>query len=142
MPARFAPEARFKLTPAPTVPFRGTENDELEQLKNHGKPGEFAGASYRLRTQLKQVREQFDSVASPVRAYLKKLFGKFDSAADELALAFLVASSQGRHRAGQWLDDPELCRGEATASMNGLRTRAVGYLDAVKKQPQSASAGK
>lgn len=33
LPARFAPEARFELTPAPTVPFRGTQNGELERLK-------------------------------------------------------------------------------------------------------------
>ncbi len=104
---------------------------ELNQLKASGKPGEFAGALYRLRGQLKQIREQFDSVALPVGAYLKVIFGKFEGPADELALAFLIASSQGRHRARQWLDDPELCRGEATASMNGLRSRAVAYLDAV-----------
>jgi hypothetical protein len=105
--------------------------EELQQLKASGKPGEFAGAAYRLRGQLKQVRQQFDSVALPVGAYLKTLYGKFEGPADELALAFLIASSQGRHRARQWLDDPELCRGEATASVNGLRLRAVAYLDAV-----------
>jgi hypothetical protein len=104
---------------------------ELQQLKESGKPGEFAGAAYRLRGQLKQVREQLDSLALPVGAYLKIVFGTFGGPADELALAFLIASSQGRHRARQWLDDPELCRGEATASMNGLRSRAVAYLDAV-----------
>ena len=105
--------------------------EELRQLKTSGKPGEFAGALARLRGQLKQIREQFDSVALPVGAYLKTIFGKFEGPADELALAFLIASSQGRHRARQWLDDPELCRGEATASMNGLRSRAVAYLDAL-----------
>jgi hypothetical protein len=104
---------------------------ELLQLKTSGKPGEFAGSLYRLRGHLKQIREQFDSVALPVGAYLKTIFGKFEGPADELALAFLIASSQGRHRARQWLDDPELCRGEATASMNGLRSRAVAYLDAL-----------
>lgn len=106
--------------------------DELVQLKATGKPGEFAGSAHRLRSQLKQVRQQFDSIALPVGAYLKTIFGKFEGPADELALAFLVASSQGRHRAKQWLDDPELCKGEATASVNGLRTRAAAYLDAVK----------
>src|SRR5436190_1297853 len=99
--------------------------EELQQLKTSGKPGEFAGAAYRLRGQLKQIRDQFDSIALPVGAYLKIIFGKFEGPADELALAFLIASSQGRHRARQWLDDPELCRGEATASVNGLRSRAA-----------------
>ena len=112
--------------------------EELEQLKTGGKPGEFAGASYRFSTQLKEVRGQHESIATPIRAYMKHLYGAFGNAADELALAFLVASSQGRHRAKQWLDDPELCRGEATASMNGLRTRAGTYLDAVKNKPAGA----
>ena len=112
--------------------------DELLQLKSHGKPGEFAGSAHRLREQLKQVRQQFDAVALPVGAYLKTIFGKFEGPSDELALAFLIASSQGRHRARQWLDDPELCRGEATASMNGLRSRATSYLQAMT--PPAASA--
>lgn len=114
--------------------------DELSQLKTSGQPGEYAGAAHRLRTQLKQVRAQFDSIALPVGAYLKGLFGTFGGPADELALAFLIASSQGRHRAKQWLDDPDLCRGEATASMNGLRNRATTYLDAAKSLTQSTTA--
>ena len=109
--------------------------DELGLLKVDGKPGEFAGALYRFRGRLKEIRSQFDPVAQPIGVYLKNIFGSFGGDADELALAFLMASSQGRHRAKQWLDDPELCRGEATASMNGLRTRAEYYLDAMTKLP-------
>ena len=112
--------------------------DELGLLKVDGKPGEFAGALYRFRTRLKDIRSQFDPVAQPVAGYLKGIFGSFGGDADELALAFLMASSQGRHRAKQWLDDPELCRGEASASMNGLRTRAEYYLDAMVKLPVPA----
>jgi hypothetical protein len=114
--------------------------EELEQLNKSGKPGEFAGASYRFRSQLKQIREQYESLATPIRAYLRGLYGSYAGESDELALAFLVASSQGRHRARQWLDDPELCRGEATASMNGLRGRATSYLDAMRNLPAAAKA--
>lgn len=32
--ARFAPEARFKVRPAPVAPFRTTRENELERLKN------------------------------------------------------------------------------------------------------------
>jgi hypothetical protein len=115
--------------------------DEMTLLKTDGKPGEFAGVAHRLRTMLKQVRAQFNTIALPLGVYFTSLFGNFGGDADELALAFLIASSQGRHRAKQWLDDPDLCRGEATASMNGLRVRAVRYLDAVKHLPQSTAAG-
>jgi hypothetical protein len=109
--------------------------DQMTQLRTNGAPGEYAGVASRLRTMLKQVRSQFNTIAMPVAVYLTGLFGNFGDEADELALAFLIASSQGRHRARQWLDDPELCRGEATASMNGLKSRAVRYLDAVKNMP-------
>jgi hypothetical protein len=114
--------------------------DELSALQSRGQPGEFAGSSQRLKDQLKQVRAQFDTIALPVGAYLKGLFGTYGGPADELALAFLIASSQGRHRAKQWLDDPDLCKGEATASMNGLRSRAEKYLDAAKNMSKSVSA--
>jgi len=114
--------------------------DQMTQLKTNGAPGEFAGVAHRLRTMLKQTRNQFNTIALPVAVYLTGIFGNFGGDADELALAFLIASSQGRHRAKQWLDDPELCKGEATASMNGLRSRAVRYLDAVKNMPQKTAA--
>lgn len=114
--------------------------EELEYLKANGKPGEFAGTLYRMRGQLKEVRAQHETAGTPLRTYLKKLFPVWTAEADELAFAFLVSSSQGRYRAKQWLEDPDLCRSEATASMNGLRTRAVAYLDAVKHQPAKVGA--
>lgn len=114
--------------------------EELEHLKVNGKPGEFAGTLYRLRGMLKQVRGQFESMAVPLRAYFLKLFPSYGSPSDDLAFSFLVSSSQGRYRAKQWLEDPELCKGEATASMNGLRGRAVAYLDAAKHMPAKAAA--
>jgi len=114
--------------------------EELEYLKVNGKPGEFAGTLYRMRTQLREVRSQHEPMGNPLRGYLKKLFPGWGVESDELAFSFLVSSSQGRYRAKQWLEDPELCRGEASASMNGLRTRAMAYLDAVKHQPARAAA--
>jgi hypothetical protein len=113
---------------------------ELEYLKGNGKPGEFAGTLYRMRGMLKEVRSQYESTGAPIRGYLKKLFPGATVEADELAFSFLMSSSQGRYRAKQWLEDPELCRGEATASMNGLRTRALAYLDAVKHLPAKVAA--
>ena len=113
--------------------------EELEHLKVNGKPGEFAGTLYRMRGMLKNIRAQHESTGGPLRAYLLKLFPSYGSPSDDLAFAFLVSSSQGRYRAKQWLEDPELCKGEATASMNGLRTRALAYLDALKAQPAPAA---
>ena len=112
--------------------------EELEHLKVNGKPGEFAGTLYRMRGMLKQVRTQHEPMGLPLRKYLLTLFPAYGSQTDDLAFSFLVSSSQGRYRAKQWLEDPELCKGEATASMNGLRTRALTYLDALKQQPAKA----
>ena len=114
--------------------------EELEHLKVNGKPGEFAGTLYRMRGMLKQVRAQHEPMAVPLRTYFLKLFPSYGSQTDDLAFSFLVSSSQGRYRAKQWLEDPELCKGEATASMNGLRTRALAYLDATKHFPAKAAA--
>jgi hypothetical protein len=83
---------------------------------------------------------QHEATGGPLRAYLLKLFPSYGSPSDDLAFSFLVSSSQGRYRAKQWLEDPELCKGEATASMNGLRTRALAYLDALKAQAAPAPA--
>ncbi|MBV8878760.1 MAG: hypothetical protein JO332_02240 [Planctomycetaceae bacterium] len=113
--------------------------EELEQLKVNGKPGEFAGTLYRMRTMLKNVRAQHEAMGEPLRKYLLSLYPSYGSPSDDLAFSFLVSSSQGRYRAKQWLEDPELCKGEATASVNGLRTRALAYLDALKQQPAPAA---
>ena len=34
VPTRFAPETRFELRPAPSVPFRAVQENEFERLKN------------------------------------------------------------------------------------------------------------
>ncbi|MBC8097723.1 MAG: hypothetical protein H7Y43_18135 [Akkermansiaceae bacterium] len=34
VPTRFGPETRFELRPTPAVPFRATQETELERLKN------------------------------------------------------------------------------------------------------------
>src|SRR5271156_2555489 len=34
VPTRFAPETRFELRPAPSVPFRAAQETEFERLKN------------------------------------------------------------------------------------------------------------
>ena len=53
--------------------------EELAQLKTGGKPGEFAGAATRLRSQLKEIRAALDGLISPLHAYLTGAFGSFDS---------------------------------------------------------------
>jgi hypothetical protein len=35
VPARFGPETRFEMRPAPPAPFRATQETEFERLKSH-----------------------------------------------------------------------------------------------------------
>lgn len=107
--------------------------EELEQLRSGGKPGEFAGAAHRLRTQLKQAREANDGLIPSLRSYLTGAFGSFDSERDDLATALLAAAPQGPHLARQWLDDPALCHDAAVAAMTAMRARAAAYLEAARK---------
>jgi hypothetical protein len=44
VPARFGPETRFEVWPAPPVPFRALLEDEFERLKNRLLARQLAGA--------------------------------------------------------------------------------------------------
>ncbi len=103
---------------------------ELEQLQKSGKPGEFAGAAYNVRQRLQHVRAQNGDLVRSLGTYLKTLYGTWAGESDDLALVLLITEEEGRHRARQWLEDPELCRGEAMAAMNGMRSRARLHLEA------------
>jgi len=107
--------------------------EELAQLKTGGKPGEFAGAATRLRTQIKEVRAAHEDLIPPLHGYLRGAFGGFDSDRDTLALALLAGAPQGPHLARQWLDDPALCHDAAVAAMTAMRARASAYLESARK---------
>ncbi len=106
---------------------------ELERLRIAGRPGEFEGEAARVRGFLGQVRERYGSVVAELRNFLSGVFGRWEGEIEETALAFIAASPKGRHRARQWLDDPELCREEAAGFVEGMRERARDYLDALSK---------
>ncbi len=98
--------------------------DELERLKRAGKPGEFAGAAYSLRERVREAMSKHEVLAGNLRSYLEKVFGGWTGEAQEIAIAIVLGSAHGRHRAKQWLDDPEVCRNEAMGLMKSLLDRA------------------
>jgi len=65
--AEFAPEAqfdvRFELKPAPPVPFRGTQEDEFEQLKNRLLTSHLAKATPELNTPLRRAANDAAAIA-------------------------------------------------------------------------------
>ena len=113
---------------------------ELQRLKRAGKPGEFAGEAFRTRERFVELRGKRGRFVGDLRAYLIKLFGKWEGEIEELVLAFIAASARGRHRARQWLDDPELCKDEAARFVADLRARAGEYREALATTPDEGAA--
>jgi hypothetical protein len=107
--------------------------EDLERLRNGARPGEFAGAAYVLRDRLRIVGSRHSILVSDLLAYLTKIFGSWRGPAEEVTVALIIASSQGRHRVKQWLDDPELCREDASRFVAGLRQRAIESLEPVRR---------
>jgi hypothetical protein len=105
---------------------------ELQRLKRAGKPGEFAGETFRTRERLKELRGKLGRFVGDLRAFFIRTFGTWEGEIEELVLAFIAASARGRHRARQWLDDPELCKDEAARFVADLRSRAGEYREALK----------
>jgi hypothetical protein len=97
---------------------------ELERLRAGGRPGEFEGEVFRVRGKLELVRQRYGRIAGELRTFLSGVLGRWEGEAEETAIAFIAASSKGRHRARQWLEDPELCREEAARFVEGLREQA------------------
>jgi hypothetical protein len=105
---------------------------ELQRLKRDGQPGEFAGEAMRVKGRIAEVRARFDRFVADLRAFFEKTFGSWQGEIEELVLAFIAASPRGRHRARQWLDDPVLCKDEASRFVAELRARAGEYREALK----------
>jgi hypothetical protein len=103
--------------------------DELDRLKQSGGPGEFAGASYVLREQIREARSRHEVLAGNLRSFLEKALGSWSGENEEIALAILLGSAHGRHRAKQWIDDPEVCREEAIKLMRSLLARSKELLE-------------
>ena len=88
---------------------------------------------YHIRQQLKQTLAEQGKFVKELRAHFEHLFGQWKGETQDLALMLLVSSKRGRHLARQWMDDPDLCRPQATATMNGLIARARLYQEELEK---------
>jgi hypothetical protein len=107
--------------------------EDLERLRGGGRPGEYAGAAYVLRDKLRSLGSRHAILVSDLLAYLTKIFGSWRGPAEEMTVALIIASSQGRHRVKQWLEDPELCREDASRFVAGLRQRAQESLEPARR---------
>ena len=110
----------------------GAAVEELARLKASGKPGEYPGEFQRFLGRVREVRQRHEAMIPPLRSYLTGVFGTFGGERDELALALLIGSPEGRHLVRQWLDDQALCHDAAVASLTILRARASAYFEAAR----------
>jgi hypothetical protein len=102
---------------------------ELERLRESGKPGEFAGAAYAFREQIREAKSRHEALAEMLRVYLEKVFKGWKGEAEEIALAVLLGSSGGRSRVERWFHDSEAGMKQAMAFMDSLVERVREHLE-------------
>ncbi|HXG63319.1 MAG TPA: hypothetical protein VNO22_18255 [Planctomycetota bacterium] len=111
--------------------------EELERLKKEGRPGEFAGAAYAFREKIGRMRERYGELVGALRRHLIGLLGAWEGDTEELVLAIMVATVQGRHRVRQWLQKPAESRDELLHWVRVLRDRARKYQDSLRGREPS-----
>ena len=63
VPARFGPETRFALRPAPAAPFRATQETEFERLKNQLLAQQLVAATPELNAPLRRAANDAAALA-------------------------------------------------------------------------------
>jgi hypothetical protein len=63
VPARFGPETRFEVRPAPPAPFRATQETEFERLKGRLLARQLAGAPAELNPPLRRAANDAAALA-------------------------------------------------------------------------------
>ena len=63
VPARFGPETRFELRPAPPAPFRATQETEFERLKNKLLAQQLVQATPELNVPLRRAANEAAALA-------------------------------------------------------------------------------
>jgi hypothetical protein len=86
------------------------------------------GDLVRVLERILDVRTKHSRLAMKLRNYLNHLqIGKYNRDLMELAFGFLLASSEGRGRAEQWLEDPQRFLREAAIRVEGVIGKAQKY---------------
>jgi hypothetical protein len=93
VPTRFAPETRFELRPAPTVPFRAIQETEFEQLKNKLLSEQLVEATPELNAPLRRAANDAAALAWATIFPLLVFPALFE---EKIAAAVLRAERQAR----------------------------------------------
>jgi hypothetical protein len=91
------------------------------------------GSLVRVLERILDVRTRHSRLAIKLRNYMNHLpIGKYNRELMELAFGFLLASSEGRSRAEQWLEDPQRFLREAAIRVEGVIGKAQKYQAALR----------
>jgi len=91
------------------------------------------GSLIRVLERILDVRTRHSRLAIKLRNYLNHLpIGRYNRELMELAFGFLLASSEGRSRAEQWLEDPQRFLREAAIRVEGVIGKAQKYQAALR----------
>ena len=90
------------------------------------------GTLIRILERILDVRTRHSRLAMKLRNYLNHLpIGRYNRELMDLAFGFLLASSEGRSRAEQWLEDPQRFLREAAIRVEGVIGKAQKYQSAL-----------
>jgi hypothetical protein len=114
---------------------RGMER-ALDGLRANGIRDDLSFDLIRFFESLLEVRAREEARLRPLRPFLASLpIGRYGAEVLDLALGFILASSEGRARVGQWLEAPDRFRREAAIRVEGVIGKAQKYLHALRSIP-------
>src|SRR5204863_396583 len=109
---------------------RASAGRAAEQLRA-GRPDD--GGLIVLLERILDVRTRHSRLATKLRNYFNHLpIGRYNRDLMDLAFGFLLASSEGRSRAEQWLEDPQRFIREAAIRVEGVIGKAQKYQAALR----------
>jgi hypothetical protein len=138
---RFAERLRHSFGPAsPGIELWEAMTLALEDRPAAGRAAELLrsrraddGSLIRLLERILDVRTRFSRLATKLRNYINHLpIGRYNRELMDLAFGFLLASSEGRSRAEQWLEDPQRFLREAAIRVEGVIGKAQKYQAALR----------
>ena len=102
-------------------------------LKKNGEKQPFTESALQLFDDLLKMRAQYGRLVRPLRDFLSTLqVGTFGKDVTEMAMGFIMASSRGRERATQWMENPKFYKQEASGRYEDLISRTMKYQTALR----------
>ena len=107
--------------------------EELLKIQANGAGPEFMDGAMSLFEELLSIRAKYGKLAKMVREYIATIpIGSFGQETMDMALGFILASSRGRDRVKQWIEEPDAYRAEASGKLEDIISRTMNYETALR----------